>query len=62
MSYQHITKRGATVNESVRYVWEIVMAVTDIFEAEASLVTLDLEDGMTCDVIGDVHGVFLRLL
>ena len=39
-----------------RYVWEIVVAVHDIFVQEETMVTLNLEDGMTCDVIGDVHG------
>lgn len=32
------------------------MAVHDIFVQEETMVTLNLEDGMTCDVIGDVHG------
>ncbi|CCM01501.1 uncharacterized protein FIBRA_03555 [Fibroporia radiculosa] len=45
-----------------RYVWEIVLGAHTYFAQEESLVTLDLEDGMTCDVIGDVHGQFYDLL
>jgi hypothetical protein len=40
-----------------RYVWEIVLGAHAQFAAEASLVDLDVEEGMTCDVIGDVHGL-----
>ena len=39
-----------------RYVWEIVLGAHSYFEKEESLVNLDVEDGMTVDVIGDVHG------
>lgn len=39
-----------------RYVWEIVVGAHNAFIKEESMVTLDLEDGMDCDVIGDVHG------
>ena len=39
-----------------RYVWEIVLGAYAHFEREESLVTLDVEEGMTVDVIGDVHG------
>ncbi len=39
-----------------RYVWEIILRAFDLFVKEESLVDLVLEDGMTCDVIGDVHG------
>lgn len=41
-----------------RYVWEIVLGAYAHFAAEESLVKLDLEDGVTVDVIGDVHGEF----
>jgi serine/threonine-protein phosphatase 5 len=41
-----------------RYVWEIVLGAFGHFAAEESLVDLDLEDGVTVDVIGDVHGAF----
>lgn len=41
-----------------RYVWEIVLGAHTHFAAEESLVKLDLEDGMTVDVIGDVHGIY----
>lgn len=40
----------------LRYVWEIVLGAHEHFIKEESLVTLNIEDGMTCDVIGDVHG------
>ncbi|KAJ7072106.1 Metallo-dependent phosphatase-like protein [Mycena amicta] len=45
-----------------RYVWEIVLGAHDHFASEESLVTVDIEDGVTCDVIGDVHGQFYDLL
>ena len=44
-----------------RYVWEIVLGAHGHFASEESLVTLEVEEGMTVDVIGDVHGTcFLR--
>lgn len=39
-----------------RYVWEIILGAYDAFMKEESLVDIVLEDGMTCDVIGDIHG------
>lgn len=39
-----------------RYVWEIVLGAHGYFAAEDSLVSVEVKDGMTCDVIGDVHG------
>lgn len=39
-----------------RYVWEIALTVHELLVAEESLVNITLEKGMTCDVIGDVHG------
>lgn len=39
-----------------RYVWEIVLGAWAHFSNEESLVDLKLEDGVTVDVIGDVHG------
>ncbi|THH28526.1 hypothetical protein EUX98_g5653 [Antrodiella citrinella] len=45
-----------------RYVWEIVLAVHSIFVQEETMVNLDLEDDMTCDVVGDVHGQFYDML
>jgi len=41
-----------------RYVWEIVLGAYSHFAAEESLVNLDLEEGVTVDVIGDVHGSY----
>lgn len=49
-------KEGKTLPR--RYVWEIVLGAFNLFAAEESLVKLDLEEGMTCDVIGDVHGTY----
>ncbi|KZT71003.1 Metallo-dependent phosphatase, partial [Daedalea quercina L-15889] len=45
-----------------RYVWEIVLGAHQAFVQEESLVTLNVEEGMTCDVIGDVHGQFYDVL
>lgn len=40
-----------------RYVWEIILGAYDAFRQEQSLVDLPLDTGLTCDVIGDVHGM-----
>ncbi|KAF7315458.1 Serine/threonine-protein phosphatase [Mycena indigotica] len=53
-------KQGKTLPK--RYVWEIVLGAHDHFASEESLVTVDIEEGVTCDVIGDVHGQFYDLL
>ncbi|KIJ67953.1 hypothetical protein HYDPIDRAFT_83817, partial [Hydnomerulius pinastri MD-312] len=45
-----------------RYAWEIVLGAHAHFAKEDSLVNLNLEDGETCDVIGDVHGQFYDFL
>jgi len=45
-----------------RYAWEIVLGAHSHFVQEESMVNLDLEEGMTCDVIGDVHGQFYDML
>jgi serine/threonine-protein phosphatase 5 len=47
-----------------RYVWEIVLGAHEQFIKEASLVEVEVGEGMTCDVIGDVHGehLMVRLL
>ncbi len=45
-----------------RYVWEIVLGAYKHFQQEPSLVDVELADGVTCDVIGDVHGMYLLLL
>lgn len=49
-------KDGKTLAK--RYAWEIVMGAHDIFVKEESLVDLVIPPGVTCDVIGDVHGMF----
>ncbi|KAF7321747.1 Serine/threonine-protein phosphatase [Mycena kentingensis (nom. inval.)] len=53
-------KQGKTLCK--RYVWEIVLGAHDQFVKEESLVNVDIEDGATCDVIGDVHGQFYDML
>ena len=45
-----------------RYVWEIVLGAHAHFAREESLVTLDVDEGATVDVIGDVHGKSLLQL
>ena len=47
-------KNGKTLPK--RYVWEIVLGAYEHFFKEESLVTVDIAEGVTCDVIGDVHG------
>jgi serine/threonine-protein phosphatase 5 len=39
-----------------RYAWEIVLGAHDHFVKEESLVSVKIEEGVTIDVIGDVHG------
>ncbi|KAK7005691.1 Metallo-dependent phosphatase-like protein [Favolaschia claudopus] len=53
-------KEGKTLPK--RYVWEIVLGAHDHFSKEESLVKVDLEEGVTIDVIGDVHGQFYDML
>ncbi|CAL1707379.1 unnamed protein product [Somion occarium] len=53
-------KNGKTLPR--RYVWEIAIGAQEHFVQEESLVTLDLKEGMTCDVIGDVHGQYWDML
>ncbi|KAG6845299.1 hypothetical protein H0H87_011149 [Tephrocybe sp. NHM501043] len=45
-----------------RYVWEIVLGAHEHFSKEDSLINVNLEDGITCDVIGDVHGQYYDML
>ena len=47
-------KEGKTLPR--RYVWEIALGAYAHFVQEESLVNLVVEDGVTIDVIGDVHG------
>lgn len=42
-----------------RYVWEIVLGAHEWFSNEESLVEVNIEEGVTCDVIGDVHGMLI---
>ncbi|KAB5588592.1 Protein phosphatase 5 [Ceratobasidium theobromae] len=44
-----------------RFAWEIVLASWDLLSNEESLVELELEEGVDCDVIGDTHGQFYDL-
>ncbi|PPR05835.1 hypothetical protein CVT26_010115 [Gymnopilus dilepis] len=53
-------KDGKTLPK--RYVWEIVMGAYEHFIKEDSLVNVNIEEGVTCDVIGDVHGQFYDVL
>jgi len=45
-------------NIAKRYAWEIVFGAYEIFSKEDSLVTISIPEGVTIDVIGDVHGEF----
>jgi serine/threonine-protein phosphatase 5 len=40
-----------------RYVWEIVLGCAEVLAKEETLVDVKIERGVTCDVIGDVHGM-----
>ena len=39
-----------------RIVWDIVLATYEIFAQEESLAEIIVDEGVTCDVIGDTHG------
>ncbi|KAL7416209.1 Metallo-dependent phosphatase-like protein [Mrakia frigida] len=45
-----------------RLVWEIILAAQDVLKQESSLVEVDIEEGLTLDVMGDTHGQFYDLL
>jgi serine/threonine-protein phosphatase 5 len=45
-----------------RYAWEIILGCHAELVKEESLVDAVLEDGVTCDVIGDTHGQFYDLV
>lgn len=47
-------KGGKTLPK--RYVWEIALGAHKAFSTEESLVEVPVRDGITIDVIGDVHG------
>ncbi|KAF9469902.1 Metallo-dependent phosphatase-like protein [Collybia nuda] len=53
-------KDGKTLPK--RYVWEIILGAHSQFANTDSLVEIELGDGVTCDVIGDVHGQFFDML
>jgi serine/threonine-protein phosphatase 5 len=44
-----------------RYVWEIALGAHRAFASEESLVEVPINDGVTVDVIGDVHGKWVLL-
>lgn len=48
-------KSGKTLPR--RYVWEVVLGCHSELVKEQSLTDLVLEEGATCDVIGDTHGM-----
>lgn len=45
-----------------RYVWEIVLGCASVCAQEESLVDVSIDEKVTIDVIGDVHGTALILL
>jgi len=45
-----------------RYAWEIVLGAHDHFVKEESLVDVKIENDVTIDVIGDVHGQFYDVI
>jgi len=53
-------KKGKTLAK--RVVWEIVLGVWSVCVQEESMTGVLLEEGMTCDVIGDTHGQYYDLL
>ncbi|KAJ3571693.1 hypothetical protein NP233_g3592 [Leucocoprinus birnbaumii] len=53
-------KDGKTLPK--RYVWEIALGAHKAFASEESLVEVPIQDGITIDVIGDVHGQFYDVL
>ncbi|EKD01483.1 phosphoprotein phosphatase [Trichosporon asahii var. asahii CBS 8904] len=44
-----------------RVVWEIILGVKSVVDAEASLVEIEVPKGVTCDIVGDTHGQFYDL-
>ncbi|KAG8929820.1 hypothetical protein FRC02_005023 [Tulasnella sp. 418] len=53
-------KDGKTIAK--RFAWEIILGCHEMISKEASLVEVELPEGVTCDVIGDTHGQFYDLL
>jgi serine/threonine-protein phosphatase 5 len=45
-----------------RVIWEIILGVWSTCVQEESMTDVLLEEGMTCDVIGDLHGQYYDLL
>jgi serine/threonine-protein phosphatase 5 len=41
-----------------RIAWEIILGAHEHFKNENTLESIDIQKGMTCDVIGDTHGLF----
>lgn len=53
-------KKGKTLAK--RVVWEIILGVWSACVQEESMTKVLLEEGMTCDVVGDTHGQYYDLL
>ncbi|KAK4688789.1 serine/threonine-protein phosphatase 5, partial [Tremellales sp. Uapishka_1] len=48
-------KKGGKVPK--RIAWEIILGVKDLLDKEKSLVEVEVPEGVTCDIVGDTHGV-----
>ena len=48
-------KKGGKVPK--RVAWEIVLGCKDAIDRERSLVEVTVPEGVTCDIVGDTHGV-----
>jgi serine/threonine-protein phosphatase 5 len=59
-SMMQLFKDGKTIPR--RYAWEIILGAHDRFVKEESLVEVKVENDVTIDVIGDVHGANCSLL
>lgn len=51
-------KSGKTLHR--RIVWEIVLGCYNELLKEESLTEIVLDQGVTCDVIGDIHGILFN--
>ncbi len=48
-------KKGGKVPK--RIAWEIVLGCKEVLEKESSLVEVEVQNGLHCDIVGDTHGV-----